>query len=41
MYGSYVENRQGLGQLAVFVQFATGLLTIDVILWIVAIAGTA
>jgi hypothetical protein len=41
MYGSYVENRQGLGQLAVLVQFATSLLTIDVILWITAIAGTA
>jgi hypothetical protein len=38
MYGSYLENQLGMKQLAVFFQAAAGLLTIEVVLWIVAIA---
>jgi len=41
MHNSYGQNREGLEQLAVFFQIASGLLTIDVILWIIAIASTA
>lgn len=41
MHNSYVENRHGLEQLAVFFQIASGLLTVEVILWIIAIASTA
>lgn len=41
MHNSYIENREGLEQLAVFFQVASGLLTIEVILWIIAIASTA
>ncbi len=41
MHNSYVENREGLEQLAVFFQIASGLLTVEVILWIVAIASAA
>ena len=41
MHNSYVENRHGLEQLAVFFQIASGLVTVEVILWIVAIASTA
>jgi hypothetical protein len=41
MHNSYVENREGLEQLAVFFQIASGLLSIEVILWIIAIASTA
>lgn len=41
MHNSYTENREGLEQLAVFFQVASGLLTIEVILWIIAIASTA
>lgn len=41
MHNSYVENREGLEQLAVFFQVASGLLTVEVILWIIAIASTA
>jgi hypothetical protein len=40
MHNSYVENRRGLEQLAVFFQTAIGLLAIEVVLWIVAIAST-
>lgn len=40
MHNSYVENRHGLEQLAVFFQIASGLLTMEVILWIIAIAST-
>jgi hypothetical protein len=41
MYGSYYENQSGLGRLAFFFQIASGLLTAEVILWIIAIASTA
>lgn len=41
MHNSYVENRAGLEQLAIFFQIASGTLTIEVILWIIAIASTA
>lgn len=41
MHNSYIENREGLGQLALFFQIASGLLTVEVILWIIAIASTA
>lgn len=40
MHNSYFENRKGLKQLAVFFQIACGLLTLEVVLWIVAIAST-
>lgn len=40
MHSSYLENREGLEQLAVFLQVASGLLTLEVALWIVAIAVT-
>lgn len=40
MYNSYLKNRQGLEQLAVSLQAAAGLLTIEVVLWIVAIASS-
>jgi hypothetical protein len=40
MYGSYLENQLGLKQFAVFFQSAACLLTIEVALWIVAIAST-
>jgi hypothetical protein len=41
MYSSYNENQAGLGKLAVFFQIASGLMTAEVILWIIAIASTA
>lgn len=41
MHNSYIENRGGLEQLAIFFQIASGLLTVEVVLWIVAIASTA
>jgi hypothetical protein len=41
MHNSYIQNREGLEQLAIFFQAASGLLTIEVILWIIAIASTA
>lgn len=40
LHSSYLENRKGLEQLAAFLQAASGLLTIEVALWMVAIAGT-
>ena len=40
MFSSYNENQAGLGQLALFFQIASGLLTAEVILWIIAIAST-
>ena len=40
MSSSYSENRIGLGQLAVFFQVASCLLTAEVILWIIAITST-
>ena len=41
MHNSYIENREGQEQLSVLFQVASGLLTIEVILWIIAIASTA
>jgi hypothetical protein len=41
MFESYIENQAGLGQLALFFQIASGLLTAEVIFWIIAIASTA
>lgn len=41
MHNSYIENRDGQEQLSVLFQVASGLLTIEVILWIIAIASTA
>lgn len=38
---SYVDNREGLQQLSIFFQIASGLLTVEVVLWIGAIASTA
>jgi hypothetical protein len=40
MHNSYLRNREGLTQLAVFLQVASGLLTLEVALWIIAIAAT-
>jgi hypothetical protein len=40
MHNSYIENRKGLEQLTAFFQIASGLLAVEVILWIVAIAAT-
>ena len=40
LHSSYLENRAGLEQLAVFLQVASGLLTLEVALWMVAVAGT-
>jgi hypothetical protein len=39
MYNSYLENRAGLEQLAAFLQVASGLVTLEVALWMVSIAG--
>jgi hypothetical protein len=41
MHNSYLENRAGIEQLAIFFQVASGLLTVEVILWIIAIASPA
>lgn len=38
MHGSYLENHEGLKQLGLFFRIASGLLTLEVALWIVAIA---
>lgn len=38
MHRSYLENQRGLRSLAVYLQAASGLLTVEVILWIAAIA---
>jgi hypothetical protein len=40
MHDSYSDNRKGLEQLAVFFQIACGLLALEVVLWIIAIAST-
>lgn len=40
MRRSYLKNRSGLRRLAFLFQFASGLLTLEVILWIIAIAIT-
>lgn len=38
MHRSYLDNREGLERLVVFFQIATGLLTVEVVLWAVSIA---
>lgn len=38
MHNSYLENREGLERLVLYLQVASGLLTVEVVLWIVAIA---
>lgn len=38
MHTSYVENRAGLRKLALFFQVASGLLTLEVFLWIISLA---
>jgi hypothetical protein len=38
MRGSYLENRKGLRKLVVFLQVASLMLVIEVMLWIVALA---
>jgi polyferredoxin len=38
MHRSYLENHEGLEQLALFLRLASGLLTLEVVLWVVAIA---
>lgn len=39
MYNSYTENHGGLDQLVGLLQAASGLLALEVVLWIVALAG--
>lgn len=39
MYGSYLDNHLGLKQLALFFQVASALLTVEVVLWVAAIAS--
>lgn len=39
MDGSFLENHRGLERLAAFFQVASGFLTIEVVLWIAAIAS--
>jgi hypothetical protein len=36
LHNSYLENRKGLEHLSVFFQIASGLLTVEVVLWIIA-----
>jgi hypothetical protein len=40
MHASYLENRDGLDQFAILLQVASALLTVEVILWMIAIAIT-
>lgn len=40
MHHSYLENRAGLKQLVAVFQLASGLLAVEVVLWIIAIALT-
>jgi hypothetical protein len=40
MHNSYLENREGLRQLAVLLQVASGLLTLEVLAWSLAVATT-
>lgn len=40
MQSSRVENWKGLGLLSILLQIASGLLVVEVILWIIAIAST-
>jgi len=41
MHNSYIENRAGLEQLALFLQIASGLLTLEVLFWIISLATNA
>jgi hypothetical protein len=41
MHDSYVLNQTGLGRLAAFFQIASGLLSLEVVLWLIAIASTS
>lgn len=41
MHHSYVANRAGLRQLALFFQIASGLLTLEVLFWIISLATSA
>jgi hypothetical protein len=41
MHHSYLKNQVGLEQLAFYLQFGSSLLTLEVILWIIAIATPA
>jgi hypothetical protein len=41
MHNSYTENRAGLEQLAFFLQVGSGLLTLEVLFWIITIAINA
>jgi len=38
MHGSYLENRKGIWKLIVFLQTASVLLAVEVVLWLIAIA---
>jgi hypothetical protein len=40
MHNSFIENKEGLERLAILFQIASVLLTVEVILWIAAIAST-
>jgi len=40
MYRSYLENREGVQQFAALLQISSGLLTLEVVLWVAAIATT-
>jgi hypothetical protein len=39
MYNSYIENHRGLDRLVGFLQAASGVLAIEVVLWMAALAG--
>lgn len=39
-YASFIDNEKGLEQLTVFFQIASLLLTVEVVLWVLAIAST-
>jgi hypothetical protein len=40
MHNSYLANQEALKQLAVFLQVASGLLTLEVLSWVIAVAVT-
>jgi hypothetical protein len=40
MHSSFIENKEGLERLAILFQIASVLLTVEVVLWIAAIAST-
>jgi hypothetical protein len=41
MYGSHFDNQDGLRQIAIFFQIASGLLAAEIVLWTIAIASSA